>query len=123
MTRLGLEPHIIVLPFLERRVLAAVYRRAAVVLQPSDREGFGLPVAEAMACGTPVVASDLPPLREVGGAMASYCPVGDVEAWTSTVSELLDERSTPSTRTGARVARQPSRMRVGSDWRSSTPGR
>jgi len=91
--RLGLTRHITVLPYLERRVLAAVYRRAAVVLQPSDREGFGLPVAEAMACGTPVVASDLPPLREVGAAMASYCPVGDVTVWTKTVAALLDERS------------------------------
>jgi glycosyltransferase involved in cell wall biosynthesis len=89
---LGLERHVTSLPFLERRVLAAVYRRAAVVLQPSDREGFGLPVAEAMACGTPVVASDLKPLREVGGTIASYCPVGDVRAWTETVSALLEER-------------------------------
>jgi glycosyltransferase involved in cell wall biosynthesis len=104
VTRLGLEPNIIVLPFLERRVLAAVYRRAAVVLQPSDREGFGLPVAEAMACGTPVVASDLKPLREVGGALASYCPVGDVEAWTSTVSELLDERHADGAAWAARCA-------------------
>jgi len=93
VARLGLAQHITVLPFLERRVLAAVYRRAAVVLQPSDREGFGLPVAEAMACGTPVVASDLKPLREVGGEVASYCPVGDLQTWTTTVSALLEERS------------------------------
>jgi glycosyltransferase involved in cell wall biosynthesis len=99
-----LERHITVLPFLERRVLAAVYRRAAVVLQPSDREGFGLPVAEAMACGTPVVASDLEPLREVGGNVASYCPVGDVEAWTETVSALLDERRSDGVAWAARRA-------------------
>ncbi len=92
VARLGLDGHITVLPFLERPVLASVYRRATVVLQPSDREGFGLPVAEAMACGTPVVASDLKPLREVGGQVASYCPVGDVEAWAATVSSLLEER-------------------------------
>jgi glycosyltransferase involved in cell wall biosynthesis len=92
VARLGIERHITVLPFLERHVLAAVYRRATVVLQPSDREGFGLPVAEAMACGTPVVASDLKPLREVGGQVASYCPVGDVRAWAAAVSALLDER-------------------------------
>jgi len=104
VSRLGLEPHITVLPFLERRVLAAVYRRAAVVLQPSDREGFGLPVAEAMACGTPVVASDLRPLREVGGAIASYCPVGDVKAWTDAVSQLLDERQAHGTAWAARRA-------------------
>ena len=69
-----------VLPFVDRRVLAAVYRRVALLLQTSDREGFGLPVAEAMTCGTPVVASDLPALREVGGPAATYCPVGDVDA-------------------------------------------
>ena len=92
VSRLGLARHITVLPFLDRRVLAAVYRRAAVVLQPSEREGFGLPVAEAMACGTPVVASDLAPLREVGGTLASYCPVGDVGRWVMAVGALLDER-------------------------------
>jgi glycosyltransferase involved in cell wall biosynthesis len=104
IARLGLQRHVTALPFLERRVLAAVYRRAAVVLQPSDREGFGLPVAEAMACGTPVVASDLKPLREVGGAIASYCPVGDVKAWTDTVSALLDERAGDRTGWAARRA-------------------
>jgi glycosyltransferase involved in cell wall biosynthesis len=90
--RLGIGPYITVLPFLERRVLASVYRRAAVVLQPSEREGFGLPVAEAKACGAAVVASDLPPLREVGGDGTAYCGVGDIAAWTTTVSALLDER-------------------------------
>jgi glycosyltransferase involved in cell wall biosynthesis len=93
VARLGLEPNIHVLPFLERRVLASVYRRAAVVLQPSESEGFGLPVAEAKACGAAVVASDLPPLREVGGEGTAYCPVGNVPAWTATVSALLDERA------------------------------
>jgi glycosyltransferase involved in cell wall biosynthesis len=96
VSRLGLEPHVQVLPFLDRHVLASLYRRAALVLQPSEREGFGLPVAEAKACGTMVVASDLPPLREVGGEGAAYCPVGDIKTWTETVSTLLDERvSTP----------------------------
>jgi glycosyltransferase involved in cell wall biosynthesis len=90
--RLGIGSYIRVLPFLERRVLASVYRRAAVVLQPSEREGFGLPVAEAKACGAAVVASDLPPLREVGGDGTTYCPVGDISAWTSAVSAMLDER-------------------------------
>jgi glycosyltransferase involved in cell wall biosynthesis len=104
VSRLGLGGHVTVLPYLERRVLAAVYRRAAVVLQPSDREGFGLPVAEAMACGTPVVASDLAPLREVGGALASYCPVGDVDSWVSSVGALLDERAGDASGWAARRA-------------------
>lgn len=83
---------IMVLPYLDRTQLAAVYRRAAIVLQPSDAEGFGLPVAEAMACGVPVVASDLPVLREVGGSVTEYCPAGDVAGWSGTVCAMLRER-------------------------------
>ncbi|MGH9145753.1 MAG: glycosyltransferase family 4 protein [Vicinamibacterales bacterium] len=91
VARLGLAGHVTVLPFVERRVLAAIYRRAALLLQPSDREGFGLPVAEAMACGTHVIASDLPALREVGGEAATYCPVGNVDRWIQAVTDLLRE--------------------------------
>jgi glycosyltransferase involved in cell wall biosynthesis len=89
---LGVTDAITVMPFVDRRTLAALYRRAALVLQPSEREGFGLPVAEAMACGTPVVASDLEALREVGGSAAVYREVGDVAGWSHTVSTLLAER-------------------------------
>ena len=82
-----------VLPVLDRSTLAAVYRRSAVVLMPSEREGFGLPVLEALACGTPVVATDLDAMREVGGYAVTYCPVDDIEAWQRTVGRLLDERA------------------------------
>lgn len=90
--QLGLSESITVLPKLSREVLAAVYRRAALVLQPSEREGFGLPVVEALACGACVVASDLDVLREVGGEAASYRAVADVSAWSETVIALLCER-------------------------------
>jgi glycosyltransferase involved in cell wall biosynthesis len=89
---LGLTSSVTIAPFLDRDVLAAVYRRAALVLQPSEREGFGLPVAEAMACGAPVVASDIAVLREVGGKAAVYCPVADAPAWADAASSLLLER-------------------------------
>jgi glycosyltransferase involved in cell wall biosynthesis len=71
--------------------LAALYRRATIVLQPSEREGFGLPVIEALASGTPVVATDLAVLREVGGSAVEYCPVGDIDEWCRTVAGLVQE--------------------------------
>jgi glycosyltransferase involved in cell wall biosynthesis len=84
---------LVVLPYLKTEVLAAVYRRAALVLQPSEREGFGLPVVEAMACGAHVVASDLPVLREVCGDAATFCAVGDAASWARASVGLLRERA------------------------------
>jgi glycosyltransferase involved in cell wall biosynthesis len=91
--QLGVGRSVVVLPSLDPAVLAAVYRRAALLLFPSSYEGFGLPVVEAMACGLPVVLSDLPVLREVGGSAAVYCPVDDVAAWSKAVTNLLRERA------------------------------
>jgi glycosyltransferase involved in cell wall biosynthesis len=82
---LGVESSIVELSGLDREVLAAAYRRAALLLHTAEAEGFGLPLIEAMACGCPVIASDLPVLREVGGMAASYCAVGDIEGWKNTI--------------------------------------
>jgi glycosyltransferase involved in cell wall biosynthesis len=103
--RFDLARSIIVLPHLERNVLAAVYRRATVLLQPSEREGFGLPVVEALACGTPVIASDLPVLREVGGDAASYCPAENVVIWRDETCRLLSERLADPENWSARIER------------------
>ena len=89
---LGLLDAIVVLPFVDRATLSAIYRRAALTLLPSEREGFGLPLVETLMCGTPVVASDIPVLREIGGDAASYAPLGEVEAWRDTVLALFRER-------------------------------
>ena len=90
---LGVVESIVEMPMLDRGELADLYRRAALVLMPSDREGFGLPVVEAMACGTPVVASAIPALREIGGDAAEYCAPGDVTAWVDTVTMLLQQKA------------------------------
>ncbi|HET9073078.1 MAG TPA: glycosyltransferase family 1 protein [Solirubrobacteraceae bacterium] len=58
--------------------LAAIYTGAHAVVFPSDDEGFGLVPVEALACGTPVVASDIPALREVLGERASFVPAGEL---------------------------------------------
>ena len=87
-----LDVSVLLLPFLDRATLAAIYRRAALLIMPSEREGFGLPLLESLACGTPVVASDIAALREVGGDAVTYCAVGELDAWTTAIHALLDER-------------------------------
>jgi glycosyltransferase involved in cell wall biosynthesis len=58
--------------------LAAVYTGAQALVVSSDEEGFGLTPVEALACGTPVAASDVPALREVLGGRATLVDVDDV---------------------------------------------
>jgi glycosyltransferase involved in cell wall biosynthesis len=102
---LGVTAHVSVLPPLNDRTLAGLYRRASIVLLPSEREGFGLPLAEALGCGTAVVASDLAPLREVGGDAASYCPVGNADAFAREAVRLVREAQSGSDAAAARRAR------------------
>lgn len=102
---LGIGAAVAVLPFLDRVTLAAVYRRAALALLPSEREGFGLPLVEALASGTPVVASDIPVLREVGADAVTFAPVADVPGWRDAVLGLLDERDRDPGRWAGRRSR------------------
>jgi glycosyltransferase involved in cell wall biosynthesis len=58
--------------------LAANYTGARALVMPSDDEGFGLPTVEALACGTPVVACDVPAVREVLAHRATFVPHDDL---------------------------------------------
>ena len=86
---LGLRDVTTSLHGLTRERVATIYSDASLVLLPSDSEGFGLPVIEALGCGSRVVASDIPVLREVGGDAVTYCTAGDAGAWTDTVLRML----------------------------------
>jgi glycosyltransferase involved in cell wall biosynthesis len=87
--------------YVDKPHLADLYRGAACVVLPSRYEGFGLPVLEAMACGAPVVASDDPALREVGGDAAVYAPPGGLAA---AIRQALDDAEARS-RAGLERAR------------------
>lgn len=90
---LGVREAIDVMPRLSRAALAAVYRRCGLLLLTSEYEGFGLPVVEAMACGLPVLATDLAVLREVGGNAAAYCPLENIDAWRNAAFSLLHQQT------------------------------
>jgi glycosyltransferase involved in cell wall biosynthesis len=69
--------------------LWALYSGASLFAFPSLHEGFGLPVLEAMAAGAPVVASDIPAIREVAGDAALLVPPGNAGAWAEGIEALL----------------------------------
>lgn len=71
--------------------LAALYAAATVMAYPSRAEGFGLPVAEALACGCAVVSSDLACVREFAGDAPRYVPVDDVGALRTALEGLLHD--------------------------------
>ena len=71
--------------------LAALYAGASLVVMPSRAEGFGLPVLEAMALGVPVVTSDDPAMREVGGGATRLFPVGDPAALSAAIVRVLGD--------------------------------
>jgi glycosyltransferase involved in cell wall biosynthesis len=71
--------------------LVVELQQAGAFLDTSLYEGFGYQVLEAMACGTPVVASDTTSIPEVVGDAGLLCPPGDVEAFASALRRLRDE--------------------------------
>lgn len=70
------------------RDLAELHRHAAALVLPSLLEGFGFPVVEAMHAGTPVIAADIPALREVCADAALYCDPYDVGSIAAALTEL-----------------------------------
>ncbi len=77
--------------------LRALYDAAACFVFPSLYEGFGLPAIEAMICGCPVVAADIPALREVCGDAALFCDPTDPDDIASAVCRVIDEPATRAT--------------------------
>jgi glycosyltransferase involved in cell wall biosynthesis len=89
--RLGLEQRVHFTGYVEEADLPALYSAASLFVFPSLYEGFGLPVLEAMACGTPVVTSNTSSLPEVAGDAALLVDPYDVAAIAKAVRRLLED--------------------------------
>lgn len=112
---LGIARRIAEVPWVPRPLLAALYRRATLVVSTSEREGFGLPLVEAMACGAPVLASALPVYREVGGSAVRYVDGDDPAAWSAALSGTLATLADDGERSAARAASLDRARRYGLD--------
>jgi len=87
----GLPPDAVRTPgYMHEPDLSRVVAAAAALVVPSWYEGFGLPALEALACGTPVVAADVPALREVLGDQAELVPPGDPDALAGALVRALE---------------------------------
>lgn len=110
----GLEDSIVFPGYVQQEDMPALYRLASILAFPSRYEGFGIPLLEAFAAGTPVVASDIPPFREVGGEAVTYFDPMDVSACADSLRMLLVDK------TAARKAGTAGKIRLESfDWGAS----
>ncbi|MBV6504357.1 MAG: D-inositol-3-phosphate glycosyltransferase [Fimbriimonadales bacterium] len=89
----GSNPRVVATGYVPNDVLPALYSAADLYLCPSHYEGFGIPIVEAFACGTPVITSPGGALREVAGGAAEVMDDWTAEAWSSKIVELLSDSS------------------------------
>jgi alpha-1,3-rhamnosyl/mannosyltransferase len=89
--------------YITRLQLRALYRRAALLVFPSLYEGFGIPVAEALACGTQIAISFGTSLEEVAGAYGIRVDSMNIDGWRSAMQTALEEATpTPAMRAARR---------------------
>jgi len=85
---LGILDRVMQVPDASDELLEALYNRAVALLYPSRFEGFGWPIAEAQACGCPVVCSNAPPLSETAGDAGLFHDLNDAEGFAADLLRL-----------------------------------
>lgn len=89
-SELGISERIVEVPNADSELLEALYNCATALLFPSTFEGFGWPIAEAHACGCPVLCADREPMSEVAGEAGLFHPVEDEEGFAADLLRLVD---------------------------------
>lgn len=104
--RLDIGESVVFPGFVDQSDLLALFDAARIFVFPSYYEGFGIPLLEAMSRGVPVVASDIPALREAGGDAALFVPPNDAASFAEMFCRLIDSDSEREvlTRAGRRRA-------------------
>ncbi len=97
----GLSGRVHFLGFVDDADLPALYSAATLFTSPSLYEGFGLPILEAMACGVPVMASDVSSMPEVVGDAGVLLPAKDTAAWSQAMMDLIEDMSRRTKLVGA----------------------
>lgn len=89
ITRLNLDQSVHLLGYVSQSDLPAMLQAASAFMFLTNYEGFGIPVLEALASGTPVICSDLPVLREVGGEACHYTDHHNPVAISQTINQII----------------------------------
>lgn len=100
----AIHPHLVELNNASDELVAALIRGAQALLMPSFAEGFGMPVQEALAWGTPVISSPLPAIKEFAGEIPDYAEPHDGARW---LQLLLDYSRSDSPRRAEQMSRIP----------------
>ena len=92
VSELNLEDMVRFTGYIPQDELPLVYNLASLFVYPTIYEGFGIPVLEAMACGVPVISSDIASLPEIVGEAGILVPAGDLGAYFSAMKLVTDDQ-------------------------------
>jgi glycosyltransferase involved in cell wall biosynthesis len=90
--QLDLNHRVVILNAMKPRDLAILYNSADVFVFPSERESFGLPPLEALACGTPTIAMNMSSLPEILGDGAVLIDGKDVQTWANAIEQVISDQ-------------------------------
>src|SRR6266481_1483324 len=115
IAELGLDAEVVILGYANHDEMVFVYNAADLFVYPSSYEGFGMPVLEAMACGTPVIALDNTAFPEFAGGVAHLLPDAGVNTLAEGISAVLSDAAWRE-----RMAREGPKRAASYDWRLVT---